>query len=722
MKPDRISYDYTNTQGEILHRTIRYTREKKFAQRRPSFPGETIGEKKAHQEEDGTWWIKTLEGIETVIYHLPAIAQRPEETIVLVEGEKDAQNGFKRGLLTSTNPGGSKGWKDHHANFLTGRRVLIIPDNDEPGRDRIPRLVFSLQNVGCQVSVLDWGKIWPQCPDKGDLSDYLVAHPDIEGEDLLQRLEAASIRHLSMQEVQVVTEPLDRPVFSRPGKGCSCDSTARAIASDLAARGFYKWNDFLMRRNGMEFETFSTDQLIALLNALIKWVEIDKDHQEVESKGISRADALAIVWSPSLLDALPRITACAEVPIWVKRSNGKIELLQPGLDEETGIEVAGQFNYRQDLSLDEAIKVFEKVTMGLPMDYPEKRTRWILSSGVIAMFLASYLREFFRGEKRMMLALTANRPGCGKSETVKAAMMLTTNQAKKYAPDFRDDKATRRDLDTIMLSGHPCVVWDEPEGPMKSGPLQACLTENVYTATKLYEKKDQSVANETQFFLTHNNPIWSSPDLKRRTLIIPLRSAQGDLDQPAVDRAHVMDGDQLADMRSELLAACCSLVKNWINQGCPNGAFQKDSFETYTRTLGGICEAAGLFNPFQDPGIKNADLNKSDRNDLFDLLADSGEINGNLWTFEEIRSRAREEGLFDRILDATAPTDSKLARSEATSLTKALGFDWLGGDGLPLRFGGIEVTRIGRAPRSQDARRGTLYRIVRTNSNDATGL
>ncbi len=109
-------------------------------------------------------------GRHTVLYNLPSLIKAVKEgyPIYIVEGEKDADTLKKLGY-TATTPGGVKDWKKEYARFFTGAKVVILPDNDEPGlalKDQIMRdLKHYAHSIRWTVTSRD---------EKGDVTDYLV--------------------------------------------------------------------------------------------------------------------------------------------------------------------------------------------------------------------------------------------------------------------------------------------------------------------------------------------------------------------------------------------------------------------------------------------------------------------------------------------------------------------------------------------------------------------
>lgn len=147
-----IVYDYADEHGITLFQVVRLPGHK-FYQRQP----------------DGT---KSVRGLRQVPYRLPELlAADPAAYVFVVEGEKDVDNMRACGLLATCNAGGAGKWRKAHAEHLTGRRVIILPDNDEAGRNHAATVAASLQGVASDVRVVEL----PGLPPKGDVSDWLAA-------------------------------------------------------------------------------------------------------------------------------------------------------------------------------------------------------------------------------------------------------------------------------------------------------------------------------------------------------------------------------------------------------------------------------------------------------------------------------------------------------------------------------------------------------------------
>lgn len=151
------AYDYRDETGELLFQVVRFE-PKDFRQRRPD-PNAADG------------WSWTVRGVRQVPYRLgelvEAIAQ--DGTVFIVEGEKDADALAKAGLPATCNAGGAGKWPDGLAEYFRGADIIVIPDNDDPGRNHVGVVGAALDSVAKSLRVLDL----PGAGPKGDVSDWL---------------------------------------------------------------------------------------------------------------------------------------------------------------------------------------------------------------------------------------------------------------------------------------------------------------------------------------------------------------------------------------------------------------------------------------------------------------------------------------------------------------------------------------------------------------------
>lgn len=149
------TYSYRNEAGELLFQVVRFE-PKDFRQRQPKPCG---------------GWDWSVKGVRVVPYRLPELLAEATRTVVVVEGEKDADKLNRIGVLGTCNAGGAGQWTAEHAEFLRGRRVIVLADNDEAGRNHAQLVAKTLHGIAESVRIVEL----PGLPDKGDASDWIAA-------------------------------------------------------------------------------------------------------------------------------------------------------------------------------------------------------------------------------------------------------------------------------------------------------------------------------------------------------------------------------------------------------------------------------------------------------------------------------------------------------------------------------------------------------------------
>jgi DNA primase len=146
------AYDYTDERGNLLYQVVRY-QPKDFKQRRPDGKGGWTWKKHPHQ----------------VLYRLREVLEAP--IVFVVEGERDAETLRDHGFVATTNAGGAKApWLPYYTELLRGREVVLVPDNDTPGRRRVLTIARALTGNVAKLVILTLDE-----PAIKDITDWFNA-------------------------------------------------------------------------------------------------------------------------------------------------------------------------------------------------------------------------------------------------------------------------------------------------------------------------------------------------------------------------------------------------------------------------------------------------------------------------------------------------------------------------------------------------------------------
>jgi hypothetical protein len=152
--PDGTYWEFTSPTGEVLY----IQRHKREYYRK-------VGEDR---------WVTykgVLDDIAQVLYRLPELIDgvRSGKIVYHLEGPKDVETACKRLGVVATTSGSTSSWRPEFRAHYTGADVVVIPDNDAPGRKYAEAVAQDLLRVAKSVKVVDL----PDLPEGGDLTDWL---------------------------------------------------------------------------------------------------------------------------------------------------------------------------------------------------------------------------------------------------------------------------------------------------------------------------------------------------------------------------------------------------------------------------------------------------------------------------------------------------------------------------------------------------------------------
>lgn len=141
----------------------------------------------AWRQPDGKGgWIWNRKGLPRSLY----IAGELSGVMAVAEGEKDADTLHRLGWdAGSAEDGAGEGkWHSEYTEQLKGRHVLIFQDNDDKGKAFAQETAAALNGSAKSVRVLDLSTVWPDMPEKADVSDMVKSYGDERACQLIAEL------------------------------------------------------------------------------------------------------------------------------------------------------------------------------------------------------------------------------------------------------------------------------------------------------------------------------------------------------------------------------------------------------------------------------------------------------------------------------------------------------------------------------------------------------
>lgn len=220
-------YDYRAADGKYLYSKVR-------------FEGKEIRYVTIDRENDRYDYCKTA-GIAT-LYRLPEVlrAIKYGYSVYITEGEKDVETLRKLGY-TATTAGGVNDWKKEYAHYFTGAKVVILPDNDEPGLKLKDQIIKDLKYYAHSIRWTITSET-----DKGDVTDYLQKEGHTK-EDLMCLVEDSE----NVVAPWIYVTGTGEKQTPKVNGGVLADSISRGIPYLIVRRPDEEKDDFYLYEHGV---------------------------------------------------------------------------------------------------------------------------------------------------------------------------------------------------------------------------------------------------------------------------------------------------------------------------------------------------------------------------------------------------------------------------------------------------------------------------------------
>jgi P4 family phage/plasmid primase-like protien len=206
-------YDYYTTQGVFVYQK-RYFRMTDGSKKTPYYSKDKAGK-----------WIKGLNGKAQTLFRQEVWYKQLDKNLLHVEGEGDVLYAESLGFLATTS-GGANSWKDSFKTKYADRDVIILQDNDKPGKMYAEQVAVSIFEKANSVKLIpafegdkkgfdlkDWGlKL-----EAGGLSKEEIAEKLKQIIDLTEPLTLSSIETIKGSESY--KDPTDHRQDTSPVNG-----------------------------------------------------------------------------------------------------------------------------------------------------------------------------------------------------------------------------------------------------------------------------------------------------------------------------------------------------------------------------------------------------------------------------------------------------------------------------------------------------------------------
>ena len=551
---------------------------------------------------DGKWTAKGMPEPRP-LYGLPALAEA--SVVVVTEGEKAAEAARLLGYTATTSAHGSNSPSKTDWSPLAGKDVVILPDNDAPGRAYGEKAAVIL--AGLEPSTRVKIVTIPGLPDGGDIAD-LVRQGDETG---LQNLRAQIDQLIAeTPEFAGMMPPPSgnsaaRPVIliddsDRPG---IIDGTITAI-SPL----FFKYGNEVVRvintPGGMAIAVATQEGIEDIANRLIRYQRAKRE----KNGETGYVDSCAPPWLGKMISKkqdwpeLRELRGIRRGPFL--RGDGTIGGLRHGYDAASKYFVDTDEDWSALKSdptkedVDAAVKLLRDLVGEFPFENEVSESVWIAS------VLTYVARDAIRGPVPLFL-FDATTPGSGKTLLAKIASRIAEGGLPGMASLSRDDQETRKAITSLLIEGSTFIVFDNATGTIESAPLDLLVTAEIWKDRRLGSSTIVTLPNRTVIIITANHAEFKS-DTARRMLRLRLAPK---VDHPQDRTFQIPDIlHHVRHQRPKLLVAALQIIRFHIINGSSQTAAGRGpdggapclpfgSFESWARVVQQAMTSLGLADP-----------------------------------------------------------------------------------------------------------------------------
>ncbi|HEV2174553.1 MAG TPA: hypothetical protein VGR71_13345, partial [Nitrospira sp.] len=313
---------------------------------------------------------------------------------------------------------------------------------------------------------------------------------------------------------------------------------------------------------------------------------VDTTMTDNEASGI-----LASTQFTGKLRPVVRLNLCRQ-PVF--RTDGMIELLPDGYDFPSKTLTISTVSYPEDMPLAVAVETIDDLFSEFSFA-DGARSKAVAIAALVGLFAPQLLPE---GSLRPCIIVTKNAEGAGATTLVACAVVPIIGKLPTGVKP-NDEDEIRKTLTTAVREGRSVILLDNEKSQLSSASLEAFITSPNWQDRLLGTNQSIIAPNLATVFVTANG-CKVDGDMRRRSLIVELH-----LEAERAEDRHFrrpLDQAMLLALRSRILGACWSLIRNWLALGKPAPARSHSAFPGWAKIIGGIVEAAGYGCPLDTPG------------------------------------------------------------------------------------------------------------------------
>jgi hypothetical protein len=292
---------------------------------------------------------------------------------------------------------------------------------------------------------------------------------------------------------------------------------------------------------------------------------------------------------------LRRIARVNLVPMPVMRSDGRLELLKVGYDEESETyTLPSAVTISEEMTAEQGAAVWRDYYAEFP--FTDDRSRAVAMAEAVALFVPG-LQELTAN--RMGFLFKSNKERTGKSLAAQFGIAPCYGLAEGQTISGQEEM--KKLLDATALEGKPYLFFDNLTGNVKSNLLESFMTTPKWTGRVFGSNSKTFSAEKGTIVIITGNNITTSADIAGRCLLCVLRTEDADPQARVIKRVFTPQRLATPKVRSDLLSALWAMVRGWDKAGRKPASRRIAGFEEWSDLVGGIVVSAGFVCPLQKP-------------------------------------------------------------------------------------------------------------------------
>lgn len=586
----KTEYLYCDSQGKNLYRKIRIE------------PGKTKKKDFYSERFCNGKWIKGLKDVERVLYHLPEVIRAKEqgENVYLLEGEKDCDR-LRRENLIATTTTESTTWREQYTQSLKGAHIVLLYDEDITGYKRRDCIIHALIGRVASLKVVSLPGLKFTNDHGSDISDWLSQGHTIEE---LKRIvtETPDCKFDSVANAYIKLPIISIPEPSSPSSIKDVHNVGNTRLTQLIVQGgsqriqetgqvagkllretgvFFNRGGVLVKivkdqRGNLQLEPVKPTQFASEIELVAKVVKRGKNR--LEATVLRPSQAQLIMDSSRFCEEIPEICLLSTTPVLMLDKEGNLRTIT-GYDKESRVlSFAQPF---KSVSLDTSVKLLIELLSDFKFATTADKSRALAAIVTPALIYGQLIRG-----RSPLFTVEANASQTGKGYLVKLIAAFYNTQPRPITQRLGIG-GFEESLNVRLIKGDSFISLDNMREKINSPALESLLTEDSYLARIPYLAPIEIDPKRLILFLT-SNQCEMTQDLANRTCSIQLRKQETGYNFKSYPEGALVE--HILFNWPEYFGAIITVVKEWVNKGCPQTNENGHSFRNWARTLDWIVQ------------------------------------------------------------------------------------------------------------------------------------